>query len=82
MKPPWEAIPELKFGSLGWRMGAGEAYLDEFLEWMYSQSEEELKQYFLANVPPQEWQSMLQYHQKKMKTGKKPWEYCDDSELI
>jgi len=78
MKPPWEVFPDMPFGSLGWRMGDGEGYLDDFLQWMYEQPEQELKQYFLINVPPAEWLSMLQYHKKKMKTGKLPWEYCEE----
>ena len=70
MKPPWKVFPEIPFGSLGWRMGGGEDYLDEFLQWMYLQSEEELKQYFSLNVPPPEWLSMLDYHQRQSKSEK------------
>jgi len=77
MKPPWEVFPEIPFGSIGWRMGGGEGYLDEFLDWMYVQPEKDLEMYFSVNVPPAEWQSMLEYHQKKMKTGKNPWESWD-----
>ena len=27
MKPPWAALPDLEFGTIGWRMGYGESYL-------------------------------------------------------
>ena len=35
MVAPWVQYPELPHGSLGWRMGGGEGYLDCFLEWLY-----------------------------------------------
>lgn len=32
--PPWLQFPEIARGSIGWRMGYGEAYLDEFHVWL------------------------------------------------
>jgi len=33
MQPPWIAFPEIPQGSIGWRMGPGEEYLDQFRAW-------------------------------------------------
>jgi ribA/ribD-fused uncharacterized protein len=30
LPPPWEKQPDIPLGSIGWRMGFGEAYLDEW----------------------------------------------------
>jgi hypothetical protein len=39
MIPPWLKYPGLPIGSIGWRMGDGEGYLDDFREWWKVQSE-------------------------------------------
>lgn len=77
MNAPWNEFSDIPFGSMGWRMGAGEGYLDEFLEWMYLQTEEELDLYFETNKPAVEWESMLAYHRNKMKYVHSPWEPWD-----
>lgn len=33
MVPPWVKYPNLPRGSMGWRMGVGESYLDDFDKW-------------------------------------------------
>lgn len=33
MIPPWQKYPEIERGSIGWRMGYGEDYYDEFYKW-------------------------------------------------
>jgi len=33
LPPPWIAFPQIGLGSIGWRMGAGEAYWLEFVKW-------------------------------------------------
>jgi hypothetical protein len=38
MRPPWEKYPNLQIGSLGWRMGAGETYLEKFEAWFSRQA--------------------------------------------
>ena len=75
MIAPWIEFPDLPRGSLGWRMGAGEGYLDTFVEWLYQQDEASIKEYLHDNPPPEEWQSLFDYHLAKMKAGKGPWEY-------
>lgn len=74
MLPPWLEYPELPFGSLGWRMGGGEGYLDEFTEWLYQQDQNSLDSFFAQYPPPDEWSGFFEYHLTKIKTGKKVWE--------
>ena len=33
MHPPWEKFPNIPRNSIGWRMGVGEQYLEEFSIW-------------------------------------------------
>jgi hypothetical protein len=33
MYPPWEKYPNIPHGSIGWRMGVGEVYLENFVVW-------------------------------------------------
>ena len=73
MVAPWVQYPELPHGSLGWRMGYGEAYLDDFLEWMYEQDKNVIDQFFRQYPVPEEWNSFFDYHLEKMKTQKIPW---------
>lgn len=37
MVPPWIKFPNLPFGSMGWRMGSGEYYWDQYRRWYQSQ---------------------------------------------
>lgn len=43
--PPWKKYPEIRRFSIGWRMGYGEAYLEEWLEYYTKLSEEEKEIY-------------------------------------
>jgi hypothetical protein len=38
MVPPWVKYPNIPKGSMGWRMGQGEIYKDNFLKWYSSNS--------------------------------------------
>jgi ADP-ribosyl-[dinitrogen reductase] hydrolase len=38
MFPPWLKYPELERYSIGWRMGGGEGYMDEFQQWWKGQT--------------------------------------------
>ena len=75
MNAPWIEFPDLPRGSLGWRMGAGEAYLDQFVEWLYQHGESGVSDYIFNNPPPEEWQNLFDYHLEKMRLGKGPWEF-------
>lgn len=43
MAPLWIKYPEISESSIGWRMGYGEAYAEEFYDWFYALSKEEKK---------------------------------------
>ncbi len=38
MVPPWVKYPNLSRESMGWRMGQGETYMDEFRAWFYGKN--------------------------------------------
>ena len=58
--PPWIAFPELHTVSMGWRMGGGEAHLNEWSAWAARRTEEELYAYFAAFQPvPFYWGSFV-----------------------
>jgi hypothetical protein len=38
MVPPWVKYPAILRGSIGWRMGEGEGYWDDFRVWWVAQS--------------------------------------------
>ena len=39
MIPPWVKYPAIPRASIGWRMGEGEGYWDDFRDWWKKQSE-------------------------------------------
>jgi hypothetical protein len=60
LKPPWHAYP-YPWGSLGWRMGSGESYWQEFSDWFRSLSLEARAAYG-ANYPePQDWKYFYEF---------------------
>lgn len=56
MPPPWLAYPELERCSIGWRMGAGEDYLEKLGTWLDTLSTEELTEYRTLFPEPVTWQ--------------------------
>jgi hypothetical protein len=58
--PPWVKYPNLRRGSMGWRMGPGEKYvLDRFAPWWRQLAEADREQYLLAYPAPEEWRGFL-----------------------
>lgn len=55
MPPPWIAFPEIERYSIGWRMGYGETYIDQWGEWYDSLAEEEAKTYQELFPEPVTW---------------------------
>lgn len=55
MEPPWQKYPELPAGSIGWRMGRGEDYYNDFYKWFSGLLPSEQEAYALANEPPRGW---------------------------
>jgi ADP-ribosylglycohydrolase len=55
MVPPWIKFPNLPFGSIGWRMGAGEYYYDRYAEWYQSQNTPMRKSTRKKYLEPRDW---------------------------
>lgn len=55
MVPPWQKYPAIPLGSLAWRMGHGEDYWIEFVDWFAGQLPE-AKCDYASNYPePAGW---------------------------
>jgi hypothetical protein len=55
MEPPWVKHPDIPAGSIGWRMGDGEQYYDQFYRWFSALSASEQDAFAGANQPPSGW---------------------------
>ncbi|WP_146039620.1 MULTISPECIES: hypothetical protein [unclassified Variovorax] len=53
--PPWLRYPNLPRTSMGWRMGAGEAYAEEFDSWLARQPTGVLQAYQAKYPAPLDW---------------------------
>ena len=56
MPPPWLAYPQIERYSIGWRMGAGEEYINRFGEWWVTLSAERKEKYQTLFPEPVTWQ--------------------------
>lgn len=56
MLPPWKQFPKFHRASMGWRMGGGEGYLTDFMEWFRALPEQEQTAYMKKEPEPKEWQ--------------------------
>jgi hypothetical protein len=53
LPPPWAQHPEIPSGSIGWRMGYGEAYLMEWHDWLAKQPRDRAQRLaYLRRHPP------------------------------
>lgn len=55
MPPPWMRYPTIPQGSIGWRMGYGESYLDEYCAWKNTLTAEQKQQHKLLFPKPVCW---------------------------
>jgi len=55
MPPLWIAFPELERYSIGWRMGYGESYRNEWGKWFDSLTEDDVKEYKELFPEPVTW---------------------------
>lgn len=55
MPPPWLACPEIERYSIGWRMGYGEDYIDQFFKWLNALSKEKQTEYQTLFPEPVTW---------------------------
>lgn len=56
MIPPWTAHSDIHAGSIGWRMGRGEDYLDQFNQWFARKHVEAKRRYATDNPEPVGWE--------------------------
>lgn len=60
MKPPWVEHPDIPIGSIGWRMGYGEEYIETFAIWLAGLRETEREQ-LVADCPePPGWEGFYE----------------------
>ncbi|TQV65946.1 hypothetical protein [Aliiroseovarius halocynthiae] len=60
LAPPWTEFPNYSPTSMGWRMGAGETYLDYFRDWFSTLSEEDRQTYITTVSIPEEWVAWIE----------------------
>lgn len=55
MSPPWIRYPYIARSSIGWRMGDGEQYMSDFIEWWDAQSIDAKQAYKARYNTPVDW---------------------------
>jgi dienelactone hydrolase len=55
MQPPWRELPDIPGGSIGWRMGPGESYYDQFYRWFSDLDEAARRDFMNRNPEPSDW---------------------------
>jgi hypothetical protein len=58
MEPPWVKHPDIPAGSVGWRMGDGEEYYNQFYRWFSALPAAEQDAYVSSNEPPSGWRDL------------------------
>ena len=61
-RPLWVAFPDIPWGSLGWRMGFGEAYANAWVPWFKALSDDERRKYIAQWPEPEPWKGFYQFH--------------------
>lgn len=62
MVPPWVKYPNLPKGSMGWRMGQGEWYIEDFYRWYYSNPRKRRVEIMSTYKEPEEWKGFYKRH--------------------
>lgn len=58
MQPPWIAFPDIARSSIGWRMGDGADYLDDFHRMLDVLSPEARDDYEARYPEPEDWSGL------------------------
>jgi len=58
MRPPWIALPDIPGGRVGWRMGSGEDYYNEFYRWFSNLGEAARRDFVSRHPEPSDWQGI------------------------
>lgn len=66
-KAPWEAFPQIPWGSIGWRMGDGEDYWCDWMDWYLKLSRHSRNEYQSLHPEPSEssWQGFYVFCDQK-----------------
>ena len=67
MLPPWIAFPDIARSSIGWRMGDGADYLDDFHRMLDALAPEERNRYETDHEEPDEWSGLYAHFRER------PW---------
>ena len=59
LAPPWMALPYVERGSIHWRMGIGEAYMEKWGPWYRSLQPEEKETYLQLFPEPLSWRGCI-----------------------
>lgn len=60
-RPVWVTFPKIPWGSIGWRMGAGEDYWHAWVSWFKAQPVEARESYKEAWPEPEGWKSFYAF---------------------
>ena len=63
MAPPWVVFPHIPAGSIGWRMGGGEDYNNQFGDWFAGLAEVSRANYMNRFPEPDGWDG---YYERKI----------------
>ena len=55
MLPPWIKYPNLPKESMGWRMGQGEDYMEQYLKWYYANPRSKRVEIMNKYKTPEDW---------------------------
>jgi hypothetical protein len=78
MQPVWIAFPRIPWGSIGWRMGAGEDYWHAWAPWFRSLPEAERDAYKSEWPEPDGWKDFYSF----IETGKLPGWFLERQQKI
>lgn len=67
MLPPWIAFPDIARSSIGWRLGDGADYLDDFHRMLDALSPAERDRYETDHREPDEWSGLYAHFRQR------PW---------
>lgn len=77
-KPVWLVFPKIPWGSIGWRMGAGEDYWQAWTLWFKAQPAEARKSYERAWPEPEGWAGFYGF----VETGAVPPRVLEQQRLV
>lgn len=83
LSAPWEVLPEIPRGSIGWRMGPGEDVWIDWLTWLRALTSEQRAEYRTCHPEPESWTGTYERHfaQFQREPHGKNWDDFWDAEF-